>query len=169
MYIYIWIYVYLYICNIHIGSVINLQFQSVQGVTFFLFKNKKAITQFESKNQADYMVMRYVYIYIYIYIYIYVYIYVYIYRLSENDRREEVNLVISSADTYYFVFDNKFGDFYSHIEFKLTLQLTEYTYDINTVYTEIYPVNYIPIDKYILNLKPFTQGKFCFLPFFTII
>jgi hypothetical protein len=119
-----------------VGSVINLQFKSVQGVTFFLFKNKKTMTQFESKNQADYMIM----------------------RLSENDRKEEVNLIISSADTYYFVFDNKFGDFYSHIEFKLTLQLTEYTYDLNTVSTQIHPVNYIPIDMYRLSLKPFTQG-----------
>jgi hypothetical protein len=101
---------------------------SIQGVNFFLFKGSVPFSQFETKNQADYIQM----------------------KSSMNSVQESLNIHINSADTYYMVFDNIYDDFYSHLDFKLSLQIMEQTNNkekedkdgINSV-ERIYPIECI--------------------------
>ena len=98
------------------GSKIKINFASEQGVNFFLFKGNVPFTQFEEKSQADYLIM----------------------KVSMNNIREKVIFTINSADTYYIVFDNVYDDFYSHLDFKLSLNIMDYANnDINNNYQEI--------------------------------
>ena len=91
------------------GSVITLDFASIQGVNFFLFKSNEPYSQFENRSQADYLIM----------------------KLSMNDIKEHLTFHISSKDTYYMVFENVYDDFYSHLDFQLSLKLMEYTNNNN--------------------------------------
>ena len=79
------------------GSVLSVNFVSIQGVNFFLFKGSTPYSQFETQNQADYLQM----------------------KSSINSKRGNLSVRISSADTYYMVFDNIYDDFYSHLDFQL--------------------------------------------------
>ena len=86
------------------GSIITLNFASIQGVNFFLFKGSEPFTQFENRSQADYLIM----------------------KLSMNNAQESLTYHINSKDTYFMVFDNVYDDFYSHLDLKLSIQLMEF-------------------------------------------
>lgn len=104
---------------LEIGSVITLNFNSVQGVNFFLFKESENFDQFVAGNHADYLIM----------------------KLSMNDVKQRLTFTIKSTDVYYMVFDNVYDEFYSHLDFSITINSIEYSTDNGIAYEEIAPID----------------------------
>lgn len=124
---------------LEVGSVVTLNFVSVEGVNFFLFEGHESFSQFEKGNQADYLAM----------------------KLSMNSVREGLTFTIKSANTYFMVFDNVFDEFYSHLDVKLSLKLMEYSNDVNNPYEEILPTD---CPKCLTDAVPTNTEKLFILP-----
>jgi hypothetical protein len=124
---------------LEVGSVVTLNFVSVEGVNFFLFEGHEPFSQFEKGNQADYLTM----------------------KLSMNSVREGLTFTIKSANTYYMVFDNVFDEFYSHLDVKLSLKLMEYSSDVDNPYEEILPTD---CPRCLTDAVPTNTEKFFILP-----
>jgi hypothetical protein len=124
---------------LEVGSVVTVNFVSVEGVNFFLFEGHEPFSQFEKGNQADYLTM----------------------KLSMNSVREGLTFTIKSANTYYMVFDNVFDEFYSHLDVKLSLKLMEYSSDVDNPYEEILPTD---CPRCLTDAVPTNTEKFFILP-----